>query len=61
MNAVFQVSVNIALTYSGLTKIVTFTPFYLLNNGSKIGIEVKENGEDTWLPVSAGTVCRIVS
>ena len=61
MNAVFQVSVNITLTYSGLTKIVTFTPFYLLNNGSKIGIEVKEYGEDEWMPVAAGTVCPTVA
>uniref|UniRef100_A0A914WWB3 Uncharacterized protein n=1 Tax=Plectus sambesii TaxID=2011161 RepID=A0A914WWB3_9BILA len=48
-----DVMVNITLTNSGLTKVVTFTPFYLLQNSSKIGIEVKEYGQDIWLPVPA--------
>ena len=35
---VFQVGVKITLASSGLTKIITFTPYYMLINQAKVGI-----------------------
>ncbi|KAH9502234.1 hypothetical protein Btru_070491 [Bulinus truncatus] len=43
---VIEVGMSIKLTSSGLTKIVTFTPFYLLLNASTIQLVVKETDRD---------------
>ncbi|KAL3884630.1 hypothetical protein ACJMK2_024757 [Sinanodonta woodiana] len=43
----YEVGVSIVLAHSGLTKLVTFTPYYMVINTSEIPIvcsEVKENG-----------------
>lgn len=52
--AVFlQLSVYVALSSTTLTRIVTFTPFYMVTNNSKLGaIEVRQNSDDAdWITV----------
>ncbi|XP_022258714.1 vacuolar protein sorting-associated protein 13C-like [Limulus polyphemus] len=52
---IYCVSVQIMLSQSSLTKIVVFTPFYLLTNKSKCNIQIKEDLESAqWLTVPAG-------
>ncbi|VDP27913.1 unnamed protein product [Heligmosomoides polygyrus] len=46
-------TVDIKLCQSGLTKIVTFCPFFLVSNLSKFDMEVREEGDETWLLVPA--------
>ncbi|XP_055872705.1 intermembrane lipid transfer protein VPS13C-like isoform X9 [Biomphalaria glabrata] len=41
-----EVGITIKLTSSGLTKVVTFTPFYLLLNASDIPLHVKESEKE---------------
>ncbi|XP_022649179.1 vacuolar protein sorting-associated protein 13-like isoform X3 [Varroa destructor] len=50
---IYPLSVSISLSSTTLTRIVTFTPFYMVMNNSKFGtIEVKENTEGApWLKV----------
>uniref|UniRef100_A0A158PAL6 VPS13_C domain-containing protein n=1 Tax=Angiostrongylus cantonensis TaxID=6313 RepID=A0A158PAL6_ANGCA len=45
----YELTVNIKLCQSGLTKIVTFCPFYLVSNLGKWDIQVKEYGKDEWI------------
>ncbi|CAG5119613.1 unnamed protein product, partial [Candidula unifasciata] len=47
-----QVGVKITLVSSGLTKIVTFTPFYLLINASTIHLSVREHNMNEWIHLS---------
>ncbi|KAK7482167.1 hypothetical protein BaRGS_00026632, partial [Batillaria attramentaria] len=49
-----EVGVSIVLSSSGLTKIVTFTPFYMFLNKAEIAILVTEPGDENWQEVSPG-------
>ncbi|KAI6240270.1 Vacuolar protein sorting-associated protein 13C [Aphelenchoides fujianensis] len=49
----YELSVDVQLCQSGLTKVVTFTAFYLLQNSSKFDIQVKEYNSKEWLDVRA--------
>ncbi|VDL81711.1 unnamed protein product, partial [Nippostrongylus brasiliensis] len=49
----YEMTVDISLCQSGLTKIVTFCPFYLVSNLSRSDMEVREEGESTWTLVPA--------
>ncbi|GFR83880.1 vacuolar protein sorting-associated protein 13A-like, partial [Elysia marginata] len=49
-----EVGLTITLAASGLTKVATFTPFYLLQNASTVPISVRENSETSeWIVVEA--------
>lgn len=50
---VFQLTVDIKLCQSGLTKVVTFTPFYLVSNLSRGDIQVREDKHDEWVDIPA--------
>lgn len=51
----YLLSVGITLSATGLTRIVTFTPYYFILNNCKTAIEVKEYSENTeWIQVEAG-------
>ncbi|XP_016078375.1 PREDICTED: vacuolar protein sorting-associated protein 13A isoform X2 [Miniopterus natalensis] len=45
----YQVGVTIDLSSFNITRIVTFTPFYVIENKSKCRILVAEEGNDKWL------------
>lgn len=45
----YQVGVTIDLSSFNITRIVTFTPFYMIKNKSKYRISVAEEGTDKWL------------
>ncbi|XP_060243155.1 intermembrane lipid transfer protein VPS13A isoform X1 [Meriones unguiculatus] len=45
----YQVGVTINLSSFNITRIVTFTPFYMIKNKSKYRISVAEEGSDKWL------------
>ncbi|XP_058157611.1 intermembrane lipid transfer protein VPS13A isoform X2 [Dasypus novemcinctus] len=45
----YQVGVTIDLSSFNITRIVTFTPFYMIKNKSKYHISVAEEGNDKWL------------
>ncbi|XP_062937463.1 intermembrane lipid transfer protein VPS13A isoform X3 [Cynocephalus volans] len=47
----YQVGVTIDLSSFNITRIVTFTPFYMIKNKSKYHISVSEEGSDKWLPL----------
>ncbi|EPB77679.1 hypothetical protein ANCCEY_03183 [Ancylostoma ceylanicum] len=49
----YELTVNIQLCQSGLTKIVTFCPFYLVSNLGKWDMQVREEGQSTWTDVPA--------
>ncbi|TKR93503.1 hypothetical protein L596_007947 [Steinernema carpocapsae] len=49
----YEMTIDIQLCQSGLTKIVTLSPFYLLYNNSKFDLEVKEFSQDEWLKLPA--------
>ncbi|RCN41930.1 hypothetical protein ANCCAN_12090 [Ancylostoma caninum] len=49
----YELTVNIQLCQSGLTKIVTFCPFYLVSNLGKWDMQVREEGQSTWVDVPA--------
>ncbi|XP_048251088.1 vacuolar protein sorting-associated protein 13A-like isoform X4 [Haliotis rufescens] len=52
---VFEVGVKISLTSSGLTKIVTFTPFYMMLNTAEYSILCTEATEtESWVEVVPG-------
>ncbi|CAI2320935.1 unnamed protein product [Caenorhabditis sp. 36 PRJEB53466] len=51
----FDLTVDIKLCQSGLTKIVTFAPFYLASNLGKYPMEIREEGQKTWIDVPAET------
>ncbi|CAD5206105.1 unnamed protein product [Bursaphelenchus okinawaensis] len=54
----YEVTVEVNVTYSGLTKIVTFTAFYLLYNNTKFPVELREQDSTKWLTVDPNTcVC----
>ncbi|XP_068961725.1 intermembrane lipid transfer protein VPS13A isoform X2 [Petaurus breviceps papuanus] len=45
----YQVGVTIDLSSFNLTRIVTFTPFYILNNKSRYNVKVSEEGNEKWI------------
>lgn len=45
----YQVGVTIDLSSFNITRIVTFTPYYMIENKSKYHISVAEEGNDKWL------------
>ncbi|XP_039701077.1 intermembrane lipid transfer protein VPS13A isoform X1 [Pteropus medius] len=45
----YQVGVTIDLSSFNITRIVTFTPFYMIENKSRYRIAVAEEGNDKWL------------
>uniref|UniRef100_A0A8C9M0X3 Vacuolar protein sorting 13 homolog A n=1 Tax=Piliocolobus tephrosceles TaxID=591936 RepID=A0A8C9M0X3_9PRIM len=45
----YQVGVTIDLSSFNITRIVTFTPFYMIKNKSKYRLSVAEEGTDKWL------------
>ncbi|KAI5278319.1 Vacuolar Protein Sorting-Associated Protein 13A [Manis pentadactyla] len=45
----YQVGVTIDLSSFNITRIVTFTPFYMIENKSKYHVSVAEEGNDKWL------------
>ncbi|XP_074052805.1 intermembrane lipid transfer protein VPS13A isoform X2 [Macrotis lagotis] len=45
----YQVGVTIDLSSFNLTRIVTFTPFYIINNKSKYRVKISEEGNETWI------------
>ncbi|KAK6731863.1 hypothetical protein RB195_007989 [Necator americanus] len=49
----YELTVDIKLCQSGLTKIVTFCPFYLVSNLGKWNMQVREEGQSTWVDVPA--------
>uniref|UniRef100_A0A914HUN4 Vacuolar protein sorting-associated protein 13 DH-like domain-containing protein n=1 Tax=Globodera rostochiensis TaxID=31243 RepID=A0A914HUN4_GLORO len=52
----FEMTVDVRLCQSGLTKVVTISPFFLLQNDSKIDIEVREPNSLNWIVVPANSV-----
>lgn len=44
------------MTQTGLTKILTFSPFYIIQNDSKFSLEYKENVDTQWHRVEVGEV-----
>ncbi|KAF5306759.1 hypothetical protein FQA39_LY01517 [Lamprigera yunnana] len=52
-NVIYQIGVHNQLTYNGLTKQVTFTPFYIIVNNSAFSIECEEFDRpgDPWIKV----------
>uniref|UniRef100_A0A914HUE8 Cadherin domain-containing protein n=1 Tax=Globodera rostochiensis TaxID=31243 RepID=A0A914HUE8_GLORO len=52
----FEMSVDVQLCQSGLTKVVTISPFFLLKNDSNVDIEVREPHTLKWLLVAADSV-----
>ncbi|XP_004383340.1 intermembrane lipid transfer protein VPS13A isoform X1 [Trichechus manatus latirostris] len=49
LNMEYQVGVTIDLSSFNITRIVTFTPFYMIKNKSKYCISVAEEGNEKWL------------
>ncbi|XP_008057305.1 vacuolar protein sorting-associated protein 13A, partial [Carlito syrichta] len=47
----YQVGVTIDLSSFNITRIVTFTPFYMIKNKSRYHISVAEEGTDKWLSI----------
>ncbi|CAH1789713.1 unnamed protein product [Owenia fusiformis] len=55
MRYMYEVGVSISLSSSGLTKIVTFTPYYMLANHAKFTISCRERiTEAKWIDVAPG-------
>ncbi|KAL3081088.1 hypothetical protein niasHT_037556 [Heterodera trifolii] len=52
----FEMTVDVQLGQSGLTKVVTISPFFLLQNDSKVDIEVREPHLTKWIVVPAESV-----
>ncbi|CAD6186300.1 unnamed protein product [Caenorhabditis auriculariae] len=51
----YDMTVDIKLCQSGLTKIVTFAPFYLISNLGKFPIEVREDAQNFWTEIPGET------
>ncbi|CAJ0565294.1 unnamed protein product, partial [Mesorhabditis spiculigera] len=49
----YDLSVSIQLCQSGLTKIVSFAPFYLVSNCGKFDLEVREDQVQEWTTIPA--------
>uniref|UniRef100_A0A914Q5H0 Vacuolar protein sorting-associated protein 13C n=1 Tax=Panagrolaimus davidi TaxID=227884 RepID=A0A914Q5H0_9BILA len=55
----YELTVDIQVCQSGLTKVVSFAPFYLCHNDSKFDMQVREPGASTWTLVPAEAVAGI--
>lgn len=53
MSGFLQIAVSNQLTYNGLTKQVTFTPYYVIINNASFPIECQENDRpaDPWVMI----------
>ncbi|VDK65803.1 unnamed protein product [Gongylonema pulchrum] len=51
-----SVALEISMCQSGLTKVITFLPFYMLHNESQHALEVREFGGQNWFAVAPQTV-----
>uniref|UniRef100_A0A7E4VBS0 VPS13_mid_rpt domain-containing protein n=1 Tax=Panagrellus redivivus TaxID=6233 RepID=A0A7E4VBS0_PANRE len=51
----YELTVDTQVCQSGLTKVLSFSPFYLLYNDSKFDLEVKEPDEDEWVHAPAAS------
>ncbi|KAM6329243.1 intermembrane lipid transfer protein VPS13A isoform 1-T1 [Alca torda] len=47
----YQVGVTINISSFNITRIVTFTPFFMISNRSKYTLEVAEEGKEKWIPI----------
>uniref|UniRef100_A0A8B9CKS9 Vacuolar protein sorting 13 homolog A n=1 Tax=Anser brachyrhynchus TaxID=132585 RepID=A0A8B9CKS9_9AVES len=47
----YQVGVTINNSSFNITRIVTFTPFFMISNRSKYTLEVSEEGKEKWIPI----------
>ncbi|XP_010192798.1 PREDICTED: vacuolar protein sorting-associated protein 13A-like, partial [Mesitornis unicolor] len=47
----YQVGVTINNSSFSITRIVTFTPFFMISNRSKYTLEVAEEGKEKWIPI----------
>ncbi|XP_043916804.1 vacuolar protein sorting-associated protein 13A isoform X2 [Protopterus annectens] len=52
-NREYQVGVKIDSTTFALTRIVTFTPFYMLENRTKHMLQVIEEGKEDWISIAS--------
>ncbi|EMP30416.1 Vacuolar protein sorting-associated protein 13A [Chelonia mydas] len=48
----YQVGVTIDNSSFNITRIVTFTPFFMITNRSKYTLEVAEEGKEKWIPIT---------
>uniref|UniRef100_A0A8C3XSC1 Vacuolar protein sorting 13 homolog A n=1 Tax=Chelydra serpentina TaxID=8475 RepID=A0A8C3XSC1_CHESE len=48
----YQVGVTIDNSSFNITRIVTFTPFFMVANRSKYTLEVAEEGKEKWIPIT---------
>uniref|UniRef100_A0A8C8SXH0 Vacuolar protein sorting 13 homolog A n=1 Tax=Pelusios castaneus TaxID=367368 RepID=A0A8C8SXH0_9SAUR len=48
----YQVGVTINNSSFNITRIVTFTPFFMVANRSKYTLEVAEEGKEKWIPIT---------
>lgn len=55
-NNQYELTVDIQVCQSGLTKIVSFAPFYLVHNDSKFDMQVREPGASEWTLVPSESV-----
>lgn len=51
MSFCLQVGVTINNSSFNITRIVTFTPFFMISNRSKYTLEVAEEGKEKWIPI----------
>uniref|UniRef100_A0A914DD96 Vacuolar protein sorting-associated protein 13 n=1 Tax=Acrobeloides nanus TaxID=290746 RepID=A0A914DD96_9BILA len=51
----YDVTVDIQITRSGLTKVLTFSPFYILQNDSKFEVELREDSDHQWTQAPGAT------
>ncbi|KAL3998071.1 N-terminal region of Chorein a TM vesicle-mediated sorter family protein [Acanthocheilonema viteae] len=51
-NSEQNISLQISMCQSGLTKIITFLPFYLLHNESQFPLEIREFGAQNWVLIT---------
>ncbi|NXA14439.1 VP13A protein, partial [Sapayoa aenigma] len=47
----YQVGITINNSSFNITRIVTFTPFFMVSNRSKYTLEVAEEGKEKWIPI----------
>ncbi|ELW68480.1 Vacuolar protein sorting-associated protein 13A [Tupaia chinensis] len=60
-NMEYQVGVTIDLSSFNITRIVTFTPFYMIKNKSKYHVSVAEEGNDKWLSLELDQLGGIIA
>ncbi|XP_027526549.1 vacuolar protein sorting-associated protein 13A isoform X1 [Neopelma chrysocephalum] len=54
----YQVGVTINNSSFNITRIVTFTPFFMISNRSKYTLEVAEEGKEKWIPIVLQQWCE---